>query len=147
MCFKTYLNHPVHQKTSRKKRPKGDHSFPKKRGGGPARYDHDHRFNGFFLKPSLRYFFSERRKSHLFLYFFGLKSMSLPREILEQCRLCPAKLWSNADFAPQNHRPFVLCPTKPRRLCSLPRKIMEQCRLCSAKSWRHSFRGQQLSSN
>ena len=28
--------------------------FSKKRGGGPARYDHDHRFNGFFFKPSLR---------------------------------------------------------------------------------------------
>ena len=52
MCFKTYLNHPINQKMLRKKKPKGDHSFQKKRGGGPARYDHDHRFNGFF-KPSL----------------------------------------------------------------------------------------------
>ena len=68
--------------------------------------------------------------------------MSLPRKIMEQCRPCPAKLWSNADFAPRDHRAFVLCPAKSRRLRSLPRKIMEQCRLCSAKSWRHSFRGQ-----
>ena len=29
--------------------------------------------------------------------------------MMEQCRLCPAKLWSNADLAPQNHRPLVLC--------------------------------------
>ena len=51
MCFKTYLNHPTSQKTSRKKQPKGDHSSKKKReGGGPARYDHDHRFNGFFFE-------------------------------------------------------------------------------------------------
>ena len=26
---------------------------------------------------------------------------------MEQCRLCPAKLWSNADFAPQNHIDIV----------------------------------------
>ena len=94
--------------------------------------------------------------------------MPFPRKIMEQCRLCPAKLWSNADFAPQNHTAFVLCPAKSQRLCSLPREIMEQCRLCSAKSRtlrslpreimeqcrlcsaksrRHSFRGQQISSN
>ena len=73
--------------------------------------------------------------------------MSLPRKIMEQCRLCPAKLWSNADFAPRGHRAFVLCPAKSQRLCSLPREIMEQCRLCSAKSWRHSFRIQKISSN
>ena len=42
--------------------------------------------------------------------------MSLPRKIMEQCRLCPTKLWSNADFAPRDHRAFVL---------TLPRKIME----------------------
>ena len=78
---------------------------------------------------------------------FALKSMSLPRKIMEQCRLCPAKLWSNVDFAPRNHRTFVLCPAKSRRLRSLPRKIMEQCRLCSAKSRRYSFMGQQISSN
>ena len=73
--------------------------------------------------------------------------MYLPRKIMEQCRPCPAKLWNNADFAPQNHRAFVLFPAKSRRLCSLPRKIMEQCRLCSAKSQIHSFRGQQITSN
>ena len=37
MCFKTYLNHPINQKTSRKKKPKGDHSFQKKGGGGVRR--------------------------------------------------------------------------------------------------------------
>ena len=73
--------------------------------------------------------------------------MSLPRKIMEQCRLCPAKLWSNADFAPRDHRAFVFRSAKLRRLRSLPRKIMEQCRLCSTKSWRHSFRCQQISSN
>ena len=73
--------------------------------------------------------------------------MSLPRKIMEQCRLCPAKLWSNADFGLQNHRPFVLCPAKSQRLRSLPHKIMEQCRLCSTKSRKHTFRGQQISSN
>ena len=67
--------------------------------------------------------------------------MSFLCKIMEQCWLCPAKLWSNADFALQNHRAFVLCPIKSQRLCSLPRKIIEQCRLYSAKSWRHSFRG------
>ena len=66
---------------------------------------------------------------------------------MEQCRLCPAKLWSNADFASRNHRAIVLCPAKSRRLCSLPRKIMEQCRLSSTKLRRHSFRGQPISSN
>ena len=29
--------------------------------------------------------------------------MSLPRKIMEQCRLCLAKLWSNADFAPRDY--------------------------------------------
>ena len=87
---------------------------------------------------------------------------------MEQCKICPAKLWSNADFALQNYGAFVhgptksrslyslprkimeqciLCPAKSRRLCSLPRKIMEQCRLCSVKSWRHNYRGQKISSN
>ena len=80
------------------------------------------------------------------LQYFSLKSISLPHKIMEQCRHCPAQLWSNADFTPQNHRAFVLCPAKSRRLRSLPREIMEQCRLCSAKSRRHSFRGQQISS-
>ena len=47
---------------------------------------------------------------------------TLPRKIMEQCRLRPAKSWSNADFAreireplffaPQNHGDFVLWPTK-----------------------------------
>ena len=55
MSFKTYLNHPINQKTSRKKQNLRAITVFQKEGGGPARYDHDHRFNGFFLKPSLRY--------------------------------------------------------------------------------------------
>ena len=41
--------------------------------------------------------------------------MSLPRKIMEQWRLCPAKSWSNADLAPR----------RSQSLCSLPRKIKE----------------------
>ena len=37
------------KKTSREKKPKGDHSFQKRGGVGPGRYDHDHRFNGFYF--------------------------------------------------------------------------------------------------
>ena len=47
MCFKTYLRHPINKKTSQKNYLRRS-QFSKKRGGGPARYDHDHRFNGFF---------------------------------------------------------------------------------------------------
>ena len=63
MCFKTYLNRPINKKTSKKikkKKPKAI-TVLKKEGGGPARYDHDHRFNGFltpslpFLTPSLNF--------------------------------------------------------------------------------------------
>ena len=73
--------------------------------------------------------------------------MSLPCKIMEQYRLCPAKLLRNTVFAPQEHGAFVLCPAKSRRLCYLSSKIMAQCRLCSAKSLRYSFRGQKISSN
>ena len=55
MCFKTYLNHPINQKTSQKKKNLRAITVFKKEGGGPARYDHDHRFNGFFFKPSLNW--------------------------------------------------------------------------------------------
>ena len=51
--------------------------------------------------------------------------MSLPSKIMEQWRHCPAKLWSNADFAPQNHGPFVPCPPK-----SLSLRI-----LCPSNLW------------
>ena len=48
VCFKTYLNHPINQKTLQKK-PMGDHSSQKRGGGGgPSRYDYDHKFNVFF---------------------------------------------------------------------------------------------------
>ena len=73
---------------------------------------------------------------------FALETMSLPRKIMEQCKLCQAKLWSNADFAPQNPGAFILCPAQSQSLYTLLRKIMEQCTLCPAKSWRHSFIGQ-----
>ena len=59
--------------------------------------------------------------------------MSLPRKIMEQFRLCPAKLWSNADFAPQNKGVFILCLAKSQSLYTLPCKIIKQCRLCPAK--------------
>ena len=49
MCFKTYLNHPINQKIRRKKKNLRAITVLKKEGGGPARYDHDHRFNGYFF--------------------------------------------------------------------------------------------------
>ena len=55
--------------------------------------------------------------------------MSLPRKIMEQCRLCPT------------HRAFILCRAKSQSLQTLLHKVMEQCKLCPAKSRRHSFRG------
>ena len=58
MCFKTFLNHPINQKTSRKKKKKPKAiTVLKKEGGGPARYDHDHRFNGFFFEAFPYVFF------------------------------------------------------------------------------------------
>ena len=55
VCFKhtqnVFQDIPESTKLSKKrckKKPKGDHRSKKKRGGGLARYDHDHRFNGFF---------------------------------------------------------------------------------------------------
>ena len=52
--FHDVLNNPSDQKTAQKKKPKALTVF-KKEGGGPARYDHAHRFNGFFFfTPSLR---------------------------------------------------------------------------------------------
>ena len=51
MCFKAYLNHPINKKTLREKKPKAITVLKKERGGGPARYDHDHRFNGVFFLP------------------------------------------------------------------------------------------------
>ena len=53
MYFKTYLNHPINKKKRCKKNLRAITVLKKERGG-PARYDHDHRFNGFF-KPSLMF--------------------------------------------------------------------------------------------
>ena len=39
---------------ARRKKPKAI-TVLKKEGGAPARYDHDHRFNGFFFTPSLSF--------------------------------------------------------------------------------------------
>ena len=97
------------------------------------------------LQIFFKIFFEEIR--NVLFFVFALKILFLPRKIVQQCGLYPAKLWSNADFAPQNQGPFVLCSAKSRRLCSLLRGIMEQCRLCPAKSWRHNFRRQQISIN
>ena len=40
-------------KIQSKKKSQRRSQFLKKRGGGPARYDHDHRFNGFLFTPYL----------------------------------------------------------------------------------------------
>ena len=48
ICFNTYLNHPINQKKHLKKEKPKAITVLKKEGGGPARYDYDHRFNGFF---------------------------------------------------------------------------------------------------
>ena len=66
-------------------------------------------------------FYNRKRKSIYKIIF----AVFLP---LNLC-LCPAKLWSNADFAPQNYWGMQ----------TLPRKIMEQCRFCPAKSWSLCF--------
>ena len=54
VCFKHYQNlfqdipeYPINQKTTTKI-TLGDYSSQKRRGRGPARYDHEHRFNVFF---------------------------------------------------------------------------------------------------
>ena len=52
LCFKTYLNHPINQKTLRKKKPKGDHSS-QKRGGGVWRGMTMITDSMVFFKPSL----------------------------------------------------------------------------------------------
>ena len=62
------------------------------------------------------------RKNLICSCIFALKSIALSRKIMVQCRLCPAKLWSNAEiahkiteplfFALQNYGDFVLCPAK-----------------------------------
>ena len=66
--------------------------------------------------------------------------MSLPRKTMEQCRLCPEKLWSNANFSSQNHGFFVLCLAKLRSIHYLPANYGAMQTL-PAKSKRHSFRG------
>ena len=53
MYFKTYLNHPINQKTLQKRNLRAITVLKKEGGGSPARYYHDHRFNGFFKPLSL----------------------------------------------------------------------------------------------
>ena len=47
MCFKTYLI-LINEKNVAEKKPKAITVLKKEGEGGQARYDHDHRFNGFF---------------------------------------------------------------------------------------------------
>ena len=56
-------------------------------------------------------------------FIFVLEFMSLICKIMEQCRLFPEKLWSNAKFAPQNQGTFVRCPAKLPSLFSFPSKL------------------------
>ena len=58
MSFKTYLITLLIQKR-RKKNNLRRSRFSKKRGGGRARYDHDHRFNVFFVTPYLNQLVTE----------------------------------------------------------------------------------------
>ena len=47
--FQDIPDYPINPKTAQKKQPKTITVLKKEGGGGPVRYDHDHRFNGFFL--------------------------------------------------------------------------------------------------
>ena len=49
----------------------------------------------------------------------------LTQFLLQKLCLCPAILWSNADFVPQNHGAMQTLPAKSQSLCSLPRKMPE----------------------
>ena len=91
-------------------------------------------FSFLWNKSHVLKYFLRNKKNLISCCIFAQNFMSLPRKIMEQCRLCPTIM-----------EQCRLCPAKSRRLCSLPRKIMEQRRLCSKKLWRHSFRGQQVS--
>ena len=55
------------------------------------------------------------------VYFDNL----LPRIIMKRCRRCPAKLWSNTDFAPQNCGVMQTLPCKFMDPYSLPCKIIK----------------------
>ena len=72
--------------------------------------------------------------------FKSLVAKLLAIHIFSQClgsvlsALCPAKIWSNANYASQTYG-GKLCPPNSQNNHSLPRKIMEQCRICSAKLW------------
>ena len=46
------------------------------------------------------------------LTFRAYPNHSKPCKNMEQCRLCSAKLWSNADFAPQNFGAVQTSPGK-----------------------------------
>ena len=63
--------------------------------------------------------------------------------------LCPAKLWSNADFDSQN---YGAMQTQPREITEpsyfAPQcQCQRQCRLCPTKSLRNSFRGTKYHNN
>ena len=67
---------------------------------------------------------------------------TLPRKIMELCRLCPAKSQSLCTLPRKITEPWYFAPRNYGAMLTLPREIMEQCWLCPAKSRRHSFRGQ-----
>ena len=47
--FQDIPGYPINKKKQcKKKKTQGNHSSQKRGGGGPARYNHDHIFNGFF---------------------------------------------------------------------------------------------------
>ena len=52
IIFMTYLTNRILKKNCETKNYRRQSQFNRKRGGGPRRYDHDHRFNRFFY-PSL----------------------------------------------------------------------------------------------
>ena len=65
--------------------------------------------------------------------------------------ICPEKIWSNADFAPQCYGAIQILPRKFMELSffaqqnygaiqNLPSKIMEKCKPFPAKSQSHIFR-------
>ena len=64
--------------------------------------------------------------------------MSLPRKIIEQCRPCPAKLWSNAHLAPQNDGAMQTSPRELTEPLFFALQNHGDFVLCPAKLWSHA---------
>ena len=64
MCFKTFLNHPINQKTSRKKKPKAI-TVLKKEGGGVRR-------GMIMITDSMGFFFMASLSPKVFCAFLHL---------------------------------------------------------------------------